>query len=230
MLQVGYVDNQRVHIDDYDPKLHEGKVRCLEGHFLIAKKGDIREHHFCHKSKDGSNCSSSKSKGSWHCWWQNRLLPSSIEFRFNKEVLKIADSVNIIGPNKDTLSIVEFQSSKMEVEEMRFRESFYTRTDLMSQWGLNYCPSVLTWIFDLSMSDMEIDHIFGDIICFRWIKGSKFMFPAQKNVLWDYNKRDMLNIIAIDNPKIIESKIIARIIPLEIFDQMFFSGILRNNL
>jgi len=231
MLQVGYVGEQRLHISEYDFQLHEGKVRCADGHILIAKKGAIREHHFCHRPKEGnSDCSGKESKGTWHCWWQDRLLPSNLEFRFKKEVLKIADSINIIGPNKDTVSIVEFQSSKMEVEEMRFREKFYTRSDLMSHLGFPICNSILTWIFDLSHCDMEIDHIFGDIVCFRWIKGSKFMFPAKCNVFWDYGKRDLIYIYGIDKPNITESKIIGRLVSLEDFDRMFFAGALKPNL
>jgi hypothetical protein len=231
MLKVGYVGNYRIHIDDYNPILHENKVQCEEGHFLIAKRGAVRDSHFCHKAGEG-NGSCSKGTGTWHLWWQNRLLPQNIEFRFTKydnngsKILKIADIINVIGQYKDTLSIVELQNSKMSEEEMAFREAFYTRPDLLSEWGLPKCKATLTWVFNLNDCDIQIDHIFGDVVCFRWIKGSKYMLAAKARTFMDQGRRDLLEIIHIHKPKIVETQFIARIMSLETFDKLFFDGIL----
>jgi hypothetical protein len=227
MLQVGYIGNIRIHIDDYDEALHEGKVQCPDGHILIAKKGNIREHHFCHRSKE--NCQSSNGKTGWHIYWQERLRPTAIEFRIKKpEILKIADSVNLL--NQNTLSIVEFQNSKMEEEEFRLREAFYTRTDLLSEWGLPYCISTLTWVFNLTDCDIEIDHVFGDVLCFRWVKGTKYMFNAKAPMYWDFGKRELIYIVEISKAKVIESKILGIILPIEDFDAYYFQNALKDNL
>ena len=230
MLQIGYFNGERLHINDYNPQIHT-VVKCADGHTLIAKRGDIREHHFCHRAKEGTdNCSGSDGMSNWHKWWQNRLLPNNIEYRFNKEILKIADSVNGIGPNKSILSIVEFQHSKMDIVEFSLRQKFYTRTDLLLDKGIPYCQANLTWIFDLTSCDIEIDHVFGDIICFRWVKGSKFMFPAGEMVLWDLGKLQLCLIFGINKPKIMESRIIGRLISLEDIDNFYFEGALKPNL
>ncbi len=230
MLKVGYINNNRLHINEYNPQLHENKVQCEEGHYLIAKRGTIRETHFSHRSGEGNgNCS--KGTGNWHLCWQYRLLPQNIEFRFTKynnsnKIMKIADTVNVIGDNKDTLSIVEFQNSKMDETEMAFREEFYTRSDLLSEWGLPKCKSTLTWVFNLNECDIEIDHIFGDLICFRWIKGSKYMLAAKARTFYDLGRRDLIEIFHIHKPKILETLFIGRLISLEAFDKLFFDGIL----
>lgn len=243
MIKIGYFNEVRLHIDDYNPAIHEGGVKCDEGHILIAKKGDTRTHHFCHRAGDISNCSS-KSKTDWHLWWQGRILSKNIEFRFNKttrvansdgsvreeKLLKIADSINIIGSNKDILSIVEFQNSKMELEEFQTREKFYTRRDLMSQWGLDDCTATLTWVFNLKDCDIEIDHIFGNVVCFRWMKGTKYMLNAKARTFYDNGKRQLLEVYAIHKPKIIETRFIAVVWTLEEFDRVFFEGITNTDL
>ena len=48
MLKVGYYNGLRLHISEYDPKVHEGRVLCEDGHLLIAKRGEVRMHHFSH--------------------------------------------------------------------------------------------------------------------------------------------------------------------------------------
>jgi len=242
MLQVGYFNDNRLHIDEYDETIHAGKVLCSDGHILVAKRGNVREHHFSHKSKEGENCKGSDGKTSWHLWWQTRLLPKALEFRFQKiekskfndavevsvKTTKIADSINVI--NGDTLSIIEFQNSKMEVDEFRLRESFYTRTDLMEEWGVPYCKSSLTWIFNLTQCDVEIDYVFGDVICFKWVKGTKYMFNAKMPAYWDFGKRELVYILEIHKPKVIESKIVGIIISMEDFDEHYFKGALKENL
>lgn len=235
MLKIGYYNGKRLHISEYNPDVHEGQVRCDENHLMIAKRGTVRMHHFCHRPGEGENCSSSDGMTAWHLWWQTRIISKNIELRITKtvsdrdgtrEVLKIADSFNSIGPNKDILSITEFQHSIMSASEIAFREAFYSRTDLMSQWGLPQCKSELTWIFDISSCDIEIEYTFGDMICFKWLKGTKYMFPAQARTFYDLGRRDLIQIFAIHKPKTLETKLIGRLISLETLDKFLFDGIL----
>lgn len=249
MLLVGYTKSgQRVSIENYDSEVEKnriqkgekdlGEIYCAEGHLLIAKRGDVRKHHFCHKNKKDSEANGgcgSDGKTSWHIWWQARLLDKNIEFRLVKEFTKIADSINIIPDEQATivdaetklLSIVEFQNSKMSEEEFILREKFYTRTDLMANWGLPYCRATLTWVFNLTDCDIDIDHVFGDIVCFRWTKGSKYMYNVKAPSYWDFGKRDLIEILAIHKPKVVESLIIGRLVPLEHFDEHYFKGIVK---
>lgn len=240
MMKIGYFNGQRLHIKDYDPALHEGKVYCADKHVLIPKRGEVRTHHFSHRSGEGNN-DCSKFKGDWHCWFQSRLLPSAIESRFIKpvqlkpndpveQVLKIADTINVIGQNKDTLAIIEYQHSVMDASEMAFREAFYTRTDLLSHCGLPYCKAELTWIFDLCSSDISIDEVFGDIVCFRMLKGTKYMLSSTCRAFWDFGKRDLILFIESHKTKTQEPKMIGRLIPLKAIDEYFFKGALAEPL
>lgn len=230
MLRVGYFEGFRLHIKDYDHEIHKNKILCAQGHRIIAKKGKIRDHHFCHKNGEGDDNCGGKI-GSWHLWWQSRLNPKNIELRFNKEVLKIADCVNIVNNN---LTIVEFQKSKMDREEMAFREKFYTRRDLMSQWGVPDCTSKLIWIFHLLDCDIEIEYLFGDIVCFRWRKGTKFMLNSKLDgnvtTYYDLGKRDLIQIHKLCKPKILATKFVGRLIPLSKLDKTIFRGITKSNL
>lgn len=224
MIQTAYLGKQRIHISEYDPKIHtanEIPLTCAFGHPVIAKRGEIRKHHYCHVTK--ANCYGGDMTD-WHVWWQARIKPIFCEKRFKMDVLKIADATNVIG---DTLHIIEFQNSKMSKEEMAFREKFYTRTDLLRDKGVPFCKASLTWVFNLSECDIEIDHIFGDIICFRWIKGSKFMYPAKARTLYDFGKRELVEVHSKHKPKIRETKFVGRIMPISLLDSTLFAGTLR---
>lgn len=62
MLKIGYCDGKRVDIKEYDPELHENKIKCEEGHILVAKRGEVKIHHFSHRAGEGSKCTSSEGK------------------------------------------------------------------------------------------------------------------------------------------------------------------------
>lgn len=231
MSTIGYFEGRRLHIRDYDARAHDGKVYCADGHLLIAKKGLIKSHHYSHRAGEGKDECGSEGKGDWHLWWQARLLPSNIEFRFVKSVdgvptMKIADSINVIGPTKDILSIVEFQNSVMSKSEMAFREKFYTRPDLMTEWGLAACRSELTWIFNLENCDIDIEEIFGDLVCFKWLKGTKYMLPASGRVFFDLSKQELILCLAVHKPETQDTKFIGRIISLREIDHYLFAGAL----
>ena len=154
------------------------------------------------------------------------LVNPATGLKEEKPVLKIADIANTIGPAKNILSIIEIQSYVMPAAEINFREQFYSRRDLMSQWGVPDCESQLTWVFDLNNCDIEIEHTFGDLVCIQWVKGTKYMFPAKARTFYDFGRRDLIQIFAIHKPDTLRPKLIGRLISLEKFDQTFFEGIL----
>lgn len=223
MLKIAYVDGQRLGIKNYDKSLHVGKLFCGEGHHLIAKCGEIKQHHFCHAPGEGADCASAEGKTSWHCWWQERILPKFLEFRIEKEFLKIADSIAVVG---DYLYIIEFQNSVMSKKEMALREKFYTRKDLLSKWGVPVCDSKLFWIFNMDSCDMEIEHVFGDIICFRWVNGTKYMLHAKAPTYLDYGKKDLIEFLGVHKIQTQSPYLIGRIVSLETVDKLLFSNIL----
>lgn len=227
MSQIGYVDKIRLHIRDYDDALHANKVYCADGHLMVPKRGQIKIHHFAHRAGEGANCQAEQDgKTDWHLWWQQRIRPDRIEFQIRKEnnVLKIADAINVLPSG--TLSIIEFQHSVMPEKEMKFREEFYTRSDLLSSWGIPNCPSTLTWIFDLSSCDIEIESIYGDFVCFKWKQGTKYMLKSKQRTFYDFGKQDLIQILAIHKPDIMDTKFIGRLILLQVLDKFLFENVL----
>lgn len=229
--QIGYFEGKRLHIREYDENLHANKVVCSDGHILVAKRGAIKCHHFAHKSGEGQGCfSDDDGKTDWHIWWQERIRRDRIEFQFRVSgVLKIADSINVISRRsaKDTLSIVEFQNSVMSAEEMAFRESYYTRTDLLQSRGVPHSIAELTWIFNLSSCNIDIEHIFGDIVCFKWMSGTKYMLKSRVRTFYDFGKQDLIQILHCHRPEIAETKFVGRLTSIHRIDNTFFDGILK---
>jgi len=230
MSTIAYFEGKRLHIRDYDPRIHP-KVYCADGHLMIAKKGAIKQHHYSHRAGEGNGQCGSEGKTDWHLWWQARLLPGNLEFRFIKavdgvETMKIADSINVIGTQRDILSICEFQNSVMSKEEMAFREKFYTRTDLMTEWGIPCCKAELTWVFNLENCDIEIEKTFGDLVCFKWLKGTKYMLSSKCRTFFDFSKQELILCLAVHKPETQNTKFVGRLIPLHEIDRYFFNGAL----
>lgn len=230
MSTIAYFEGRRLHIRDYNPQIHQ-KVYCADGHLLIAKKGAIKQHHFAHRAGEGKASCGSEGKTEWHLYWQLRLLPANIELKFIRpvdgvETMKIADSINVIGENKDVLSIVEFQNSVMAASEISFREAFYTRDDLMIDWGVPKCKAELTWIFNLESCDLEVEEVFGDLVCFKWLKGTKYMLASKCRTFFDVSKQELILCLAVHKPETQSTKFIGRLIPLREIDRYFFTDAL----
>ena len=127
----------RVHIDETHSNKEYYCPYC--GAPLITKKGDIRQHHFAHKSSHP--CSDSwvgKSSHSydisaWHNEWQS-LFPKD-----NQEVmLALGDTKHRADVMIDH-TVIEFQHSIMSVKAFDDRNNFY----------FNFGNKVI-WLFDLS--------------------------------------------------------------------------------
>src|SRR5260221_2825685 len=120
---------QRVHISNYDVSIHHGKIFCMDGHAMIAKKGSKKLHHFAHAPNatiDTSNCKS--NKGNWHVWWQARYPASCIEVQMRRP------RADIVISCLSRQMVIEIQHSYISEEDIRSREAVY---------GPN-----LVWIFD----------------------------------------------------------------------------------
>lgn len=227
MRRVAYFNKKRLFISDYDPEKHKGKIFCAEGHLLIAKRGKIKAHHFCHKGK--ISCDSDKKMGPWHIWWQDRILPEMTEFRIKKDgKLKIADAFNSIDGR---LRIIEFQKSIIPSDEIQFRESFYSSENLLSFIGKEkILKPILIWIFDCSNCDIDITKRNGKDIEFYWVKGSKYLFAAKKSKIFlDFGKKELIELTWRNNGSK-STKLKGTIWDLEDIDKTIFKGILKQKL
>lgn len=223
MLRIAYSDRGKISIENYDEQLHRGKIFCAQGHPLIAKRGNKIQHHYAHVAGFSDECSYSDGKTSWHMWWQNRIKIEFLEFRIQKEVLKIADAVNICDGK---LKVIEFQNSVMKKEEISFREKFYSRDDLLFSLGVSKISSELFWVFNLETADFLVEGVFGDFLCCKLTKGSKYMFHAKATSFLDFGKSQLLQFLAIDKMETETPLIIGRVISLKTLDKFLFNGVL----
>lgn len=83
---------------------------------LIVKKGDIKIHHFAHKSKE--ECDNWDEMSVWHKDWQNQF---DIKYR---EVSLGEHRADICIDNN---TVVEFQNSYLNVQEWNKRIEFYSK-------------------------------------------------------------------------------------------------------
>ncbi|MBO5905098.1 MAG: hypothetical protein J6Q84_01615 [Kiritimatiellae bacterium] len=112
------VDGVRLDIEDAQRAQHGSCPLC--GSRLVAKKGDIRAHHWCHIDKNNQCDDWYQPKGRWHLYWQNKF-PEEMQ-----EVVIQRDSLKHIADIKTNMGIVlEVQYSPMTAAEARKRECFY---------------------------------------------------------------------------------------------------------
>ena len=136
LFAVDYNDH-RVHIDETHSNQEYYCPYC--GAPLIARKGDVRQHHFAHKQDH--HCSDTwvhhrshnYDLSAWHNEWQS-LFPKE-----NQEVkLSLGDTRHradvMVGR-----TVIEFQHSIMQVQAFDDRNNFY----------FNLANKVI-WLFDLS--------------------------------------------------------------------------------
>lgn len=122
----------KVHIDDSSANVQYYCPTCdLE---LVRRMGEIKAHHFAHKK--GMVCNDTwhyEEMCEWHASWQNR---------FPKEYQEVVKQHNNRRHRADVLIesnklVIEFQHSKLSIDEFRDRNSFFK--------SLGY---KVIWIFD----------------------------------------------------------------------------------
>lgn len=158
---------KKIHISEYN----EEDVRCLDNpeHKLIAKKGESRTWHYCHKA--GIDCTyGSKKMSDFHCYWQRRIQPEYLEIKMKNHRADIfIDGL-----------VIEVQHSSIDKETIKEREKFYD----------NMC-----WLFDAHDIDVIEQKKFKNLVCYKLIKGKKDFLKAKKDVYLDFNHRGLMKII-----------------------------------
>jgi len=136
---------------------------------LITKKGDIRQHHFAHKShhlcSDTWEQSHSYDISLWHDEWQSRFPAANQEVRLSLGETKHRADILI------DRAVIEFQHSIMPVKAFDDRNNFYS--------NLGY---KVIWLFDLS--DL-IDK--GNISYSNTDKGFAFSWKNPKKAFNSYD-------------------------------------------
>lgn len=200
-------DLHRIHITEYDEKIHKGKIKCSDGHDVIAKRGQKVVWHYSHTSKVDNNCS--REMGPWHRWWQDRVEDDFLEIILKRNGKKhIADMIN-----GDDL-VVEFQKSIIGPEIISEREAFYNN---------------MIWVFNCI--DVRIKEVatFGRYQHLKMLGGSKFFLAAKKRSFLDFDKRGVLELLEVKNGNKSKPELFVKIWTMKEFDCAFMEGCLKAN-
>lgn len=212
-ILLGYLDGdmcKRVHIHEYDPEIHKGKITCSRGHPVVGKRGAKVVWHYAHVSGESEECS--REMGPWHRWWQDRVESDFLEIIIKREVaggvLKkhIADMIN-----GDDL-VIEFQKSVVPTETIREREMFYDN---------------MIWVFYCVEHKMKEVKRHGRYMHLKLLGGSKFFLCAQKRAFLDFDKRGVLEVMRILKATTTKPELYVRIWTMQEFDDAFMKGCLK---
>lgn len=214
---------RKIHISEYTDQM-DGKITCGEGHAVIAKRGNIRVHHFCHKKT--VDCSYSDGMSDWHTQFQDRVEKEYQEVRMSQtfpdedEIIHIADlcipKEKIPNCNIPTNGyVVEFQHSPMDVNVMRERESFYT----MKGYTLVWVFDCYTWEYSVMRRVLAQKDGYEEIML-RKKKGADYPLLAKYSEgiikFLDFDKNSLLLVT-----KQSGSTITGLVIPMEQFDEKY---------
>jgi competence CoiA-like predicted nuclease len=207
-ILISYLDGdatKRLHINDYDKKLHKGRIKCPEGHDVVGKKGEKVVWHYAHTK--GVACESSREMGPWHRWWQDRVEPDCLEIRMKRDgKLHIADMVN--GDD----CIVEFQKSVVKPEIIREREAFYGN---------------MIWIFCCVDFVTKIVSQKGRFMKLKITQGSRYFLEARKKTFLDFDRRGVLELIEVGSTRKTNTTLYVRIWTMGEFDDVYMRGCLK---
>lgn len=104
---------------------------------VIPKCGEIKIHHFAHKS--ASECEGSKGESPWHRAWKERFPEDSREkYIINLEGKKRIADVRFCG------HVFEFQTQLPGGEEMRNRQNFWKAQGYRFAWIFKMDKSLIT--------------------------------------------------------------------------------------
>jgi HEPN domain-containing protein len=175
--QYCYLDNQVIHINDYLNKREEyteKKVYCNKGHELVAVNPETRKKHFRHKN---SSDMEGHPMSAWHAEWQGRFPQTEIIFSRKENQVRERRADVLLNET----SIVEFQHSPMEAEEVFSRKNDY------SLHGKD-----IIWVVD--GNDIDVKYL---------EQSNRYFLDFSKSERWKYRSFDLYNYIFIDiNEKI----------------------------
>ena len=156
-------DKKKIHINNTN---QNEKYYCLTcGEELCIKKGNIKVHHFSHKSK--TNCDNwHYDMSEWHSSWQNQFPIENQEVIFEYNGKKHRADVFINN------TVIEFQHSPLNYEEFDDRNTFYT--------SLGY---KVIWIFDAkeSYGNGEFEEVYSTKNEYYW-KNQYKVFRGLKTI------------------------------------------------
>ncbi len=152
----------RVYIDDFDKGVHDDPSCFTCDGRLVAKKGQLKTHHFAHRSKEECDAWNDSGMTEWHKNWQLLVPEECREVRMTRD-----GKTHIADIQLPTGEVVEIQHSPITVDEVYKRETFYDN---------------MVWIVD-GVDVVTMHQRKGHVALFRG--GKKWWFRSAKVVYVD---------------------------------------------
>lgn len=211
------INKETITIEEYEEKKHKDKIYCSFGHELIAKKGTHKIHHFCHKNKN--ECGEIYNKmGEWHNSMQNRIMKKYIEIPIKKKDHNNKLKLHIADVKTDENIIIEYQKSIISENIILERDYFY-----------NKYFKKLIWVFYISRNDLNIIEQYGDLICFKFNKGSQYFLSSTSKSYLDQNKNGLIEVLYKHKTKNTYSYIFGKYVSFKDFDTLYLKNCLNKN-
>ena len=200
-MRIAYIGDKRIPIDEYQDDM-SGNITCADGHKVVAKRGNIRVHHYSHLN----SCScGSGDMSSWHIEFQDRARKECQEVRLmDKETGKCTHIADTLIPSSALDYMIsdgckgyaiEYQHSPMNMDVIRERERFYT--------GLGYH---LVWVFDTSNWSYTLISKGEKEITIRRKQGARFpmdgAYTGNVSKILDMGRKQMLLVTKQSGPSI----------------------------
>lgn len=162
MTTIGYDKTlgKRVYVDNADP---DSEIVCeCCGAPLIAKKGDIKIHHFAHKNNEFCHADSYAPMTEWHQDWQNKF-PVECREVWSSDRKHRADILI-----EELKLVIEFQHSHIDLGRFKTRTDAWNKLgyavvwlwhgDLWSKTNMYH----YMWDFDYSKNEFHVEMNISD--------------------------------------------------------------------
>jgi competence CoiA-like predicted nuclease len=196
-------DGNVVNINDYNIKLHKGKVKCCQGHSVHARKGHKMRHHYAHCKGEGSE-ECSREMGEWHISSQDRIKNEYLEKRiYDGHKYHIADVLT------DSNIVIEFQKSIISPNIIQKRDSFYSK----------HCKELI-WVICAENMDITLQKINDEKFKINLLKGSSYFKYCKSKVFLDQGKKEFIQIIDMHNQ-------IGKLVSFQLFDSLYLKNCIK---
>lgn len=120
-----YYNGEKIYIDEYCEMKMKDNLFCINGHKLIAVKGDTKAHHFRHYVSPNVNDNQTHPLTDWHSNWQNKFDTHKREVCFPKinehQIMHRRADIHLSEHN----IVIEFQHSDITRDEVNARKCDY---------------------------------------------------------------------------------------------------------
>jgi len=205
-----YKNKKQIHIDEHIKTKSKSKLTCKNGHELICANGEIIKPYFRHKN----NSDVGSPMTEWHSNWQSEFPITEIDFKkINDNQIKDRRADVLL---KDHKIVVEFQHSKIDLDEVNNRKNDYELHSKKIIWIIDGNNTISVKKLDYSnriyleftsenwkyKSFINYDYIFIDINNCLYKVFPKEVKSDMIDIEPEFKREDFIKYLIENNPKI----------------------------